>query len=117
MALAQLRTDLQSGDAVAFLAGGGGAQQRVGYLGHGADNNYRLLAESDAPGDDGRGARDGRRVLDRCAAELHDYKAHAIFLKTANSYQLSALFAGDSSDDSTSGSQLLAHQFQRNAKD
>ena len=59
--------------------GRGGAQQLVGDLGHGADHHYGLLAQGHASGHDGRGAADGRRVLDRRAAKLHHYQAHANF--------------------------------------
>ncbi len=55
----------------------GGAQQLISHFGHGADHNYRLFALGHASGHDGRGTSDGRLVLDRRAAKLHDYQAHA----------------------------------------
>ena len=88
MVHAQLLADGQSSGAVAFLAGGSGAQKRVGDLGHRADDDHRLLAESDAPGDDGRGAADGRRIFDRGAAKLHNYDAHANFPRLASNSAL-----------------------------
>ena len=80
MAPAQLITDGDGSVTVALFTGGGGAQQRIGNLGHGADDDHRLLAQGDAPGDDGRGAADGGGVFDRGAAEFHDYQAHLYFL-------------------------------------
>ena len=92
VALAQLGADGQRAFAVAFFAAGGGAQQRVGDLGHGADDDDGLLAEGDAPGNDGRGAGDGGGVFDRGAAELHDYEAHWNFLKVVSVH--SSQFSG-----------------------
>jgi hypothetical protein len=77
MAAAQAGTDGQGTGAVAGCGSSCGAQQLVGNLGHGADNNYRALALRDSTGNDGRSAIDGSRVLDRSAAKLHDYQAHA----------------------------------------
>jgi hypothetical protein len=77
MARAEARTDGQSSDAISLHRGGGGAQQQVGDFGHGADDNYGLLAQGYAPGNNGRGTADGRRILDRCAAKLHYEQTHA----------------------------------------
>ena len=77
MARAEARADGQRAGAVALCGRGGGAQQLVGDLGHGADHHHGLLAQGHAPGDDGRGAANGGRIFDRRAAELHDYQAHA----------------------------------------
>ena len=77
MAAAQAFADGQCAGAVACGGCRGSAQQLVSDLGHGADDDYGLLAEGYASGHDGRGAADGGRVLDRGAAKLHHYQAHA----------------------------------------
>ena len=77
MARAQPRTDGQRAGAIALRCSRGGAQQLVGDLGHGADNDHGLPAHGNAAGHDGGGAIDGGRIFHRRAAEFHHYKAHA----------------------------------------
>ncbi len=76
MARAQPRTDGQRAGAVALRCRRGGAQQLVGHLGHGAHYHHGLLALGHAPGHNGRGAPNRRRIFDRRAAELHHYQIH-----------------------------------------
>ena len=78
---------------------GRGAQQLVSYLGHGADDDYGLLAHGYASGDDGCGALDGGRVFNRRAAKLHDYQAHANLpiVRLPETYARAAATASDSS--------------------
>jgi hypothetical protein len=90
VARAQPRTDGQRSGAVTLHGSRCGQQQLVGDLGHGADDDYRLLAQRHAPGDDGRSAADGRWILHRCAAEFHYDQVHASFLKAVLSSQFFA---------------------------
>src|SRR5205814_9027782 len=77
VARAQARTDGQGAGAIAYRRGCGTSQQLVSDLGHGADYDYRMPAHGYAPGYDGCGPIDCRRVFDRRAAEFHYNKAHA----------------------------------------
>jgi hypothetical protein len=77
MARAETRTDGKRAGAVPLRGTCGCPEQLVRHLGHGADYDHWLLSHGYASGDDGRGTLNGRRVLDRRAAKLHDYQAHA----------------------------------------
>jgi hypothetical protein len=77
MARAEARADGQRTGAIALCGARGGTQQLVSDLGHGGNHDDRLFSHGNASSNDFRGTPNGNRILDRCAAKLHDYQAHA----------------------------------------
>ena len=87
VALLQRAAKFERGLALACPGGSGHGQQRVGDLGHGADDNDGLLRQ--AAFDDGGDAVDGFGIFDGSAAELHDDHGRSSWRKLERIWVLS----------------------------